>query len=136
MGRWDYSRQSRRFLESCDPRLVALFEEALLYQDITIISGQRGEYEQNELVRGGKSHLTYPRSRHNAEPLSLAVDAMPCPIDWKDRERATLFAGFIIGLAAGQFDVGIIWGGDWNRDWVVRDNKFDDFAHFEISPQT
>ncbi|KKK66847.1 hypothetical protein LCGC14_2959950, partial [marine sediment metagenome] len=24
------------------------------------------------------------------------------------------------------------WGGDWDLDWNVRDNVFDDLGHFEL----
>ena len=24
------------------------------------------------------------------------------------------------------------WGGDWDQDWTVKDNMFDDFPHFEL----
>ncbi|GAG29470.1 unnamed protein product [marine sediment metagenome] len=132
---WHYSERSLSFLDSCDPRLRALFREALEYQDITIVSGKRGEAEQNELVRVGRSERVYPRSKHNAEPWSLAVDAMPYPVDYNDRERITLFAGFIKGLAAGKFNVRIRWGGDWDGDWSTRDNVFDDLGHFELLPK-
>ena len=129
---WHYSKRSRLLLNSCDECLVLVFEEVLRHQDVTIVSGQRGEYEQNELHRAGKSQLAYPLSKHNAMPRSTAVDAMACPIDWADRERATLFAGFVMGLALGKFRVRLRWGGDWDEDGQVSDNVFDDLAHFEI----
>ena len=28
--------------------------------------------------------------------------------------------------------VNLRWGGDWDQDFEVQDNKFDDFPHFEI----
>ena len=62
---------------------------------------------------------------------SEAIDAAPCPIDWEDRERATLFAGFMIGLGKDH-DIDLRWGGDWNTDWQVKDNKFDDLLHYEV----
>jgi hypothetical protein len=28
--------------------------------------------------------------------------------------------------------INLRWGGDWDQDWEVKDNKFDDFPHFEL----
>ena len=48
-----------------------------------------------------------------------------------DRERQTLFAGFVLGVA-NQMGIKLRWGGDWDQDFEVQDNKFDDFPHFEL----
>ena len=61
----------------------------------------------------------------------MACDVVPYPIDWNDRERFHLFAGFVLGIA-NQMGIELRWGGDWNRNWEVDDNKFDDFPHFEL----
>ena len=29
-------------------------------------------------------------------------------------------------------NINLRWGGDWNQDFQVNDNKFDDFPHFEV----
>lgn len=125
-----YSSASEERLASCHPVLQEIFREAIKHCDITIISGRRDRDEQDELFRTGKSQLRFPESKHNASP-SRAIDAAPYPIDWKDRERATLFAGFILGLARAR-GVTLRWGGDWDRDWQVNDNNFDDLWHFEL----
>ena len=91
--------------------------------------------EQDELQRTGKSQLRYPKSKHNvdASPLSLAIDVIPYPVDWNDRERMTLFAGLTLGTA---LSLGTPLrdgdGGLGHGDWSVRDNGFDDLAHFEL----
>jgi peptidoglycan L-alanyl-D-glutamate endopeptidase CwlK len=59
------------------------------------------------------------------------VDITPYPVNWDDRERQTLFAGFVMGIARGM-GIKLRWGGDWDMDFDVQDNKFDDFPHFEI----
>ena len=43
----------------------------------------------------------------------------------------TLFAGFVMGIATGM-GIDIRWGGDWNQNDQVKDNKFDDLPHFEV----
>jgi peptidoglycan L-alanyl-D-glutamate endopeptidase CwlK len=41
------------------------------------------------------------------------------------------FAGFVKGVAS-QMGIPIRWGGDWNSDNNLKDNKFDDLPHFEL----
>jgi|TARA_Y100000310_G_scaffold321717_1_gene379743 hypothetical protein len=129
LPKYPYSQNSLDQLGSCHDDLRAVFMRAADHIDITIIEGARGETRQNFLFDTDKSELRWPNGKHNKTP-SNAVDAAPCPIDWHDRERMTLFAGFILGLAA-QMGVQLIWGGDWSRDWQVKDNLFDDLCHFE-----
>ena len=85
---------------------------------------------QNELFDQGKTKVLYPDGRHNSYP-SRAVDVTPYPVDWEDRERQTLFAGFVLGVA-NQMGIKLRWGGDWDMDMEVQDNKFYDFPHFEL----
>ena len=125
-----FSRKSKERLATCDDRLQKVFNEVIKYVDCSILEGHRSEERQNKLYKEGKTKVKYPKGRHNASP-SLAVDVAPYPIDWDDRERFTLFAGFVIGLARGM-GITLRWGGDWNMNFEVNDNKFDDFPHFEV----
>jgi hypothetical protein len=86
------------------------------------------------------------------------VHFVPYPIDWGDDElrravaakanssvrklrvreyakvigRFYLLAGIIVSTA--QFaGVSLRWGGDWDGDFEIRDQTFDDLAHFELS---
>lgn len=127
---YHYSAASRSRLVTCDPRLIGVFERVIEIVDCTIIEGHRDEARQNEMFRTGKSQIRWPDGKHNPLP-SLAIDAAPYPIDWKDRERATLFAGVVLGVAS-QIGVTLRWGGDWDSDFQVNDNNFDDLWHFEI----
>ena len=125
-----FGRRSLERLETCDERLQKIFKEVIKYIDCSVLEGHRGEDRQNKLCDEGKSKVRYPNGRHNANP-SRAVDITPYPVDWEDRERQTLFAGFVIGLATSM-GINIRWGGDWDKDFKVQDNKFDDFPHFEL----
>ena len=95
-----------------------------------MIEGHRSAERQDKLFEEGKTKVKYPNGRHNSNP-SRAVDVVPYPIDWDDRERFHLFAGFVIGIAKSMA-INLRWGGDWDQDWYVHDNRFDDFPHFEI----
>ncbi len=77
-----------------------------------------------------RSKIRWPDGKHNTVPSS-AVDVTPYPVVWDDRERQTLFAGFVLATAKAM-DIDLRWGGDWDRDTEVRDNTFDDLVHFEI----
>lgn len=125
-----YSAKSQSKLAQCHPLLQKVFNRVLEFTDHTIITGHRSKEEQNRLFAEGKSQLKFPAGKHNSLP-SLAVDAAPYPIDWNDRERATLFAGFVLGIAA-EMGIKLRWGGDWNRNFKTADNNFDDLWHFEL----
>jgi peptidoglycan L-alanyl-D-glutamate endopeptidase CwlK len=132
----NFSNSSLSKLSTCHPDLQVLFKEVIKYFDCTVTCGHRTQEEQHKAFIEGKSQLDWPNGNHNALP-SNAVDVMPYPIDWNDRERLTLFAGRVLGiadmlLAAGEIHHKIRWGGDWNQDTHVKDNKFDDLVHFEI----
>ena len=125
-----FSKSSLDKLKTCDKRLQLVFNEVIKTVDCSVLEGHRGEQRQNKLYDEGKTKLKFPNGRHNASP-SRAVDVVPYPIDWEDRERFHLFAGFVLGIAK-QLGVNLRWGGDWNINWFVDDNNFDDFPHFEL----
>ena len=125
-----FGKTSRKRLGTCDERLQKVFNEVIKYVDCSILEGHRSGERQDKLYDEGKTKVKYPKGRHNNNP-SLAVDVARYPIDWDDRERHTLFAGFVIGIARGM-GIDLRWGGDWNKNWDTKDNRFDDFPHFEI----
>ena len=125
-----FGKRSKERLATCDERLQKVFNEVINYVDCSVLEGHRGEREQNKYFAEGKSKVQYPLGRHNAKP-SRAVDVVPYPIDWNDRERFHLFAGFVLGIAYSM-DISLRWGGDWNQNFEVDDNNFDDFPHFEL----
>jgi len=125
-----FGTKSRGRLSSCHPDLQKVFNQVIKEIDCSILCGQRGEKEQNKAFDEGRSKVRFPDGRHNANP-SNAVDVAPYPIDWEDRERFHLFAGYVLGIA-DSMGIKLRWGGDWDRDWTVKDNKFDDLPHFEI----
>ncbi|MEA1079525.1 hypothetical protein [Marinobacter qingdaonensis] len=131
-----YSEKSAFRLSTCHPDLQKVFQRVIRVFDHSVLCGHRGKDEQNRFFRQGKSKVRWPNGKHNSVP-SMAVDAAPWPIDWHDRERFSLFAGFVIGIAREMYDDGEIdhlirWGGDWDCDTEVTDNGFDDLPHFEL----
>lgn len=125
-----FGKTSKKRLSTCDDRLQKVFNEVIKHVDCSVLEGHRSGERQNKLFEEGKTKVKYPNGRHNSNP-SRAVDVTPYPVDWDDRERQTLFAGFVLGIARGM-GITLRWGGDWDRDFQVIDNRFDDFPHFEI----
>ena len=125
-----FGKASKSKLLTCHKDLQTVFNEVIKYVDCSILEGHRSGERQDKLFEEGKTKVKYPNGRHNASP-SRAVDVAPYPIDWDDRERFHLFAGFVIGIARSM-GITLRWGGDWNMNFEVDDNKFDDFPHFEL----
>ena len=90
-----FGTRSRNALHSCDERLVKVFNEVIKTVDCAVLEGHRDKDKQNKYYKEGKTKLKYPLGRHNEVP-SRAVDVVPYPIDWNDRERFHLFAGFVL----------------------------------------
>tara|TARA_Y100000593_G_scaffold14739_2_gene28306 strand:- start:1543 stop:1944 length:402 start_codon:yes stop_codon:yes gene_type:complete len=126
-----FGRKSLSRLDTVDKRLQRVFIEVIKYVDCAILEGYRDEERQNKLFKEGKTKLKYPKGRHNAVP-SRAIDVVPYPVNWEDRERMTLFAGFVMAIAQSM-GIKLRWGGDWDMDFEVMDNRFDDFPHFELT---
>jgi len=131
-----FTNQSRSNLNTCHTDLRTVFECVIVTFDCTILCGHRGEREQNRLFEAGKTQVRFPDSNHNTSP-SEAADVAPYPIDWQGRERFHLFAGYVLATADRLYEQGEIghrlrWGGDWDRDFEISDNDFDDLVHFEL----
>jgi peptidoglycan LD-endopeptidase CwlK len=118
-------------LATCDPRLQAVVRDVAAHFPCVVLEGHRGQAAQDTAFAAGNTKLKWPLGKHNATP-GRAVDLAPSPLDWQDRERFSLFAGFVLGTAAAR-GIALRWGGDWNGDFRVADNKFDDLVHFELT---
>jgi len=127
-----YSKKSKAILATCDERIQRVFNEVIKHFDCTITCGHRTKEEQDALYYATpkRTQVKWPNGKHNTKP-SQAVDAVPCPVDWDDRERFTYFAGFVVATALSM-GIALRWGGDWDSDTELDDNKFDDLPHFEI----
>lgn len=141
-----YSSTSKNRLRTAHHDLQIIFEEVIRYFDCTIVEGHRTVERQQKLYASGRDEpgpiLTKVdgikiKSKHNYDP-SLAIDAVPYPIDWQDHKRMYYFAGFVMATAKrlkaeGRIKNDIRWGGDWDGDTEVNDQTFMDLPHFEIA---
>lgn len=132
----NFSQISKDRLFTCDPQLITLFGRVIQVVDCTIICGHRNEEDQNKAFAEGKSQKRWPDSEHNTFP-SKAVDAAPyypgTKIRWNDAKGFIHFAGVVRGIAA-ELGINIRWGGDWDGDFDLLDQRFNDLPHFEILP--
>lgn len=133
---YSFSSRSRENLESCEEDLQTLFNEVIKHRDCTVVSGHRSPEEQFELYRQGRdlpgNIVTYRdgyqrMSNHNYLP-SRAVDVVPYPSLYSDKQEIVEFGNFVMGVAAtlyslGEIDNEIEWGGEW---------KWTDLPHYEI----
>ncbi len=131
-----FSASSFTKLSTCHPDLQTLFYEVIKYFDCTIIEGYRNQEDQHTAFIKGKSQLDWPNSKHNYQP-AMAIDAAPYPLDWGNTQRFYWFAGYVMGIAQKLKDEGkmthsIRYGGDWNRDENIDNERFKDLVHFEI----
>jgi len=123
---YKFGKRSRNRLKGVDSRLVNVLNELIKIMDVTVIEGLRSAERQEELLAKGATKVKY--SKHME---GKAVDIAPYPIDWNDRERFHYMGGMVRGIAKA-LNLDIRWGGDWDSDGEVKDNKFDDLVHIEI----
>lgn len=131
-----FGEESIKKLETCHSDLQMVMNEAIKYINFSVLEGHRGQIAQEAAFAAGNSKLHWPYGNHNKSP-SLAVDISPYPINWNDTQRFIYFAGFIMAIAQilkkeGKITHSIGWGGDWNRDTELNDEKFRDLGHFEV----
>lgn len=125
-----FSQTSEEQLSTCVDQIQSVMRDAIKVVDFKVLEGYRSPTRQNHLYRIGRSQNRGGESVHNSMP-SCGVDVAPCPIDWSDTDRFIYLAGIIKGIAHG-LGVSIRWGGDWDGDGILSDNKFNDLGHFEI----
>lgn len=128
---YKYSQKSKDKLATCHPDIQRVFNEAIKYVDITILEGVRTLETQEEYVRTGKSKTLQSKHLEQADGYSHAVDFAPFPIDWEDRERFCMVAGFIKGIAS-QMGVNLRLGSDWGGTFQPNKYSFFDGPHIEL----
>jgi len=117
-----FSIKSISKLNQLDNRLKQICIEAIKVSDFSILCGFRGEKEQTEAYKSGKSKARWGESKHNMIP-SMAVDVAPYPIDWSDIKRFEDLAKIFFEIAKKN-NIELIWGGNFL--------SFKDYPHFEL----
>ncbi|MCK9429417.1 MAG: M15 family peptidase [Candidatus Omnitrophica bacterium] len=127
-----FSKSSLDKLITCDPKLQKLFNEVIKYFDCVVVFGHRGKEDQDKAFAEGNSKVQWPNGKHNTVP-SKAIDVAPFingKISW-DSKQCLYFGGIVKGIAT-MLGIDIRYGGDWDSDNDVTDNKFNDLVHVEL----
>lgn len=133
-----FSNASKAQLGTAHPELELLFNTIIEFVDCQVLEGYRNQADQEKDFNAGNSKLHYPFGRHNKIP-SMAVDVAPYPVDWNNISRFYWFAGIVMGTAKmlkaqGKMKYDIRYGGDWNRNYDITDEKgLRDLVHFELA---
>ena len=130
-----FSAKSLERLDGVHPVLQDLcFRIVTSHHDCTVIYGTRTITEQQKLVQAGLSKTM--NSKHLIQPdgFSHAVDLAPYPVDWDNEKRFYWFAGMMRAVSRETFPKGwrLRWGGNWDSDEDLDDQKFMDLVHFEL----
>lgn len=121
-------------LNTLHPDLQKVLNKVIPWFNFTILEGHRNKARQNKAFDEGRSKVKWPEGKHNRTP-SEAVDIAPWPVSWDDNTknlaRFYLLAG-AMRQAAQELGIKLRWGGDWDSDLDLTDQRFDDLPHFEI----
>ena len=139
-----FGSESESMVVTCHPNIQRAVRSAIVLIDFKVIFGHRGPIIQLELYEAGKSKIDgiTKKSNHNYDP-SRAIDIAPWPVQWPDEEgisdgeqqhrikRFHVLAGVMLGVGHS-IGIPLIWGGDWNHNFVYNDQSFHDLGHFEL----
>lgn len=119
---YKFGKKSKERLATCHPDLQLIMNDLIQIMDVSIVCGHRTEEEQTEAFNKGFSKVQYPNSKHNSSP-SMAVDVIPYPEGYSNREKFYEMAGMVKAIAH-KHGIKIKWGGEFKN--------FFDAPHFQL----
>lgn len=122
--------QSEARLVKAHPDLAQLFRVVATVWDVNILESVRSPERQRELFAAGKSKTLQSKHLLQSDGFAWAVDAAPDPVDWRDTGRFYYFGGYVRRVAE-ETGFKIRYGGDWDGDYVITDQDFNDLVHWE-----
>lgn len=135
---YSFSSSSKARYDTLHPDLQRICDEVLKFRDCTLVEGHRPKAKQDEYFASGASQVKWPNSKHNSTP-SYAMDLAPYIPggDLFHGRQCLYFSGSVMLIAEMLYERGEIshklrWGGDWDCDIDVSDNRFNDLVHFEL----
>ena len=127
-----FDKHAAERLKRAHPLLQKVMNAARAEVAFTILDSQRGRAAQELAFRQKRSKAHFGQSAHNWSP-ALALDICPLPVDWKNTKPFVALARVILRIA-GELNVPLRWGGDWNMNGKTTDERFVDMPHFELHP--
>lgn len=133
MSEWRWGRRSMVVWAELDPDLRQLADVVLAASpfDLSLTEGHRSEAAQTLAFNEELSKLKWPESKHNTLP-ARAMHLDPYPIDYDQWRLYYMLAGIVVARAE-QLGIGVRWGGDWDQDFDLNDQTFNDLAHWELT---
>jgi peptidoglycan L-alanyl-D-glutamate endopeptidase CwlK len=96
------------------------------------MDSMRDRAHQELAFRTGRSKAHFGQSAHNYIP-AIAIDVAPYPIDWNNPKRFFELQKVVMRIAH-EMNVPLTWGGDWDGDGDLHDQKLVDLPHYELKP--
>lgn len=129
-------------LSTCCPEIVEIVLEAIKTSPIDFgiprHGGKRTAEKQNELFLAGLSKMdgVKKKSKHQTGDAFDIIAYVPAVGGYTYDERYYyVIAGHILGTAK-RLGYELIWGRDWDGDWDLSDQTFNDYVHFELVRKT
>tara|TARA_R100001591_G_C4284978_1_gene166179 strand:+ start:218 stop:613 length:396 start_codon:yes stop_codon:yes gene_type:complete len=129
---YKFSFESQKRLNTVHPKLRAVIESSLKYSilDFGVSEGHRSLEKQKMYYENGATKVL--EGKHNKNP-SEAVDLyiwIDGRISWERHDYCYL-AGVILTMAKIH-GVKVRWGGNFDLDGEILEQKFNDLVHFEL----
>lgn len=140
MTPYRFSQHSLMQYQALHGDLQKIIDIAIKHHDFRIQEGYRDKAAQDTYFARGTTKVRWPNSRHNSNP-SMAMDLWPFVngkfIGWNDTKQWYYFGGMVVFIGrqlkdSGEIGHTIRWGGDWDRDNDLSDQRFNDLPHFEL----
>lgn len=144
-----FGKVSRERLALAHPNLRVVFNAVIKRVDCTILETVRSPEDAARNLETGASRTSHSRHLADVNGRADAADAAPWPLQWpkgpaddspaelkrwmKDYARYYMFGGYVLATA-DQLGIQLRWGGDWDGDWNIQEQNFDDLVHFEVVP--
>lgn len=139
-----FGDRSRKALEGVHSKMIDVAERAIELSEVDFFvnEGVRTMERQKELYAQGRTKpgkkVTWTlNSNHFRNPrtgFGHAIDVYPFPLDWDDKEMAAKQRGIAKAFfrAAGELNIPIRWGADWDMDGNYGERGEGDSPHFEL----
>lgn len=139
-----FSKASQKIMATVHPDIQRVFTEVIKVWDCKPTAGFRTVKEQQALYAQGRTKPgpvvtncdgVVKLSDHQktvilaGKAYGLALDIMPYPVDYSDKEGAYGFGGFVLGVAY-MMGIPLHWGADWDSDHNFHDQTLYDTPHF------
>lgn len=155
-----FGNSSKTRLDTLCLELVEVAHDAIDIIDFSVIETVRSKPLQDKYFNSGTSSVQWPNSKHNVfegRPLPEAMDLWPYVKPFgalsghsdqvaeiatdtgrsKQEVREFIYKAFsrlagVVEACAAKRGYKVRWGGDWDGDYNLIDQKFHDLPHFEL----